>query len=608
MSLLRRGRRSRARLSLLIAGVLLLSGLGLLLRGALAAVEREQLLRREALAARVFDELEATLAGFVANEQARPFVQWRREWLGAGAPGLTRSPLASLPEQAFVLGYFQIEPDGSFASPMLPGPNEPEGLDDSTLARAAQLRALNNDIAGERRPSSLPEPEQEQERGPIEPQAVQQQALPNDIQIQRALDQQSVARQRKNALANQAEFDPNLEALSNFVGPDNAAVIGRAGALDEPLDDALDLRVTGFVGEDLGDSLRLVRTVQIGGEQWLQGLIVDRDALGRWLEQEVLGSPDLAGFVELDWDPGSSGDQHTHQFAAPFATLVVGARLDPISVLDSTSAKLILALGLGLAAALILVLLAVERTFTGLVDRAEERERFVAAVTHELRTPLTSIRMYSEMLEQGMVGERDRQRSYHETIRREAERLSRLVEQVLTLAQVEDGPRSLVGEGERAPLREVVESVVELLEPLAAARELSIVVDLDAQAAACELPRDPLAQILTNLVDNAIKFTPSGGPAIEIIARSRASVSLVSLVIRNGGPGVEPELLSRMFEPFVRGRREHEQAIPGTGIGLAVVRALVEEIGGRVQARNRSDGAGFEIEVSLRRTTGFPDD
>jgi beta-hydroxyacyl-ACP dehydratase FabA len=208
------------------------------------------------------------------------------------------------------------------------------------------------------------------------------------------------------------------------------------------------------------------------------------------------------------------------------------------------------------------------------------------------------------MLGKGMVGERERQRSYHETIRREAERLSRLVEQVLTLARVEDGPRSLVGEGERAPLRDVVESVVELLEPLARARELSLVVALDPEAAMCELPRDPLAQILTNLVDNAIKFTPSGGPPIEIIARIRAaqrpSSSSLSLVIRDAGPGVEAELLSRVFEPFVRGQREHEQAVPGTGIGLAVVRALVEEIGGRVHARNRADRTGFEVEVSLR--------
>jgi hypothetical protein len=81
------------------------------------------------IAARVFDELEATLAGCVAIEQARPFVQWRREWLGAGSPSLTRSPLASLPEQAFVLGYFPIEPDGSFAGPSLPAPNESAAVD-----------------------------------------------------------------------------------------------------------------------------------------------------------------------------------------------------------------------------------------------------------------------------------------------------------------------------------------------------------------------------------------------------------------------------------------------------------------------------------------------
>ncbi len=595
-------RRLRARLSLLAAGALLLLGLAMLLRGALASVEREQQLRREALAARVFDELEATLAGFVAIEQARPFVQWRREWLGEGGSQLTRSPLAGLPEQPFVLGYFQIEPDGSFASPMLPSPGESAPVDDPTRARAEQLRELNDDIAGDNRRTKLPisslvEPPIEQQ---AEPQAIQQAAVPEDIHIQRALDQQSVVRQRKNALANQAEFSPDIESLSNFVGPDNAAVVmNREGAAG----DALDLRVTGFVGEALGDSLRLVRTVEIGGEQWLQGLVVDRAALARWLEAEVLGSPDLAGFVELEWGSEAVTDpdqgQWTHGFSAPFAALRVSAQLGPVSVLDSTSARLILALGLALAAALILVLVAVERTVIGLVDRAEERERFVAAVTHELRTPLTSIRMYSEMLEQGMVGERERQRSYHETIRREAERLSRLVEQVLTLARVEEGPRSMIGEAERAPLREVVESVVELLEPLARARELSIHVDLDEAAAACNLPRDPMAQILTNLVDNAIKFTPTGAPPIELVARSREGHVVVT--VRDAGPGVDAELLPRMFEPFVRGRREHEQATPGTGIGLAVVRALALEIGGRVRARNRSDARGLEVELTAAR-------
>jgi signal transduction histidine kinase len=271
--------------------------------------------------------------------------------------------------------------------------------------------------------------------------------------------------------------------------------------------------------------------------------------------------------------------------------------LDPLSSLSSTSARLILALGLALALTLLAVSLAVDRTLAALLDRAQERERFIAAVTHELRTPLTSIRMYSEMLEAGMVPDAGRQRSYHQTIRSEAERLSRLVEQVLTLAHVEErGRESSLLVGERARLDTIVTGVVELLAPQAAARSLSVELELSEAAASVELPRDALAQILTNLVDNAIKFTPIAGEAVEIVATREADS--LRVIVRDRGPGVDAALLSPMFQPFVRALREHEQATPGTGIGLAVVAALVAELGGRVQAHNR-EGGGLIIEVVI---------
>jgi signal transduction histidine kinase len=611
-------RLARARIYLLAAGGLLLLGLGLLLRGALDAARREQLLRREALAARVFDELEASLAAFAAAEEARPFVQWRREWVppapmspkqkfagskagSAAAP--TRSPLAEVPAREFVRGYFQIEPEGSFASPMLPGPGEDATKEEQVIARVEELRDLNRDLVGAPNLAlAEPEPSQvkQQKKAPVP-----QQAVPEDVQIQRALDQQAVNRQRQNAIANQPVFDPDLDQLSNFLGVDNR----NAGAEVGLADDALDLRVTRFIAEPIEGSLRLIRSVEIDGRRWIQGLVVDPEALARWLEGEVLG-PELAELVELNWDtrgdalPPDDPDagRWTHRFAPPFSTLQVSAELGPVEPLASTSARLILGLGLGLSLALILVLVAVERALTGLVERAEERERFVAAVTHELRTPLTSIRMYSEMLEQGMVADPERQRSYHGTIRGEAERLSRLVEQVLSLARLEEGGRSLVGESERAPLGDIVAGVVELLEAQAAARGLSIAVELEAEAGGCELPRDPVAQILTNLVDNALKFTPAQAKeGVEIHAARREAG--VVLTIRDRGPGVEAEVLPRMFEPFVRGRREHEQATPGTGIGLAVVRALVDELGGRIRGRNR-EGGGFEIELELVEQSG----
>jgi signal transduction histidine kinase len=601
----------RLRLGLVLAGLAMLVGLALLIRGALAASAREQELRREALAARVFDELESSLAAFVAGEESRPFVQWRREWLAPVAPSsksggtaiaLSNSPLASLPEQPFVLGYFQIEPDGQFASPMLPGAGEPVAAPELG-ERVEQLRELNRDLANDERLALASSSLVELANPEDEPQQRPQQALPEDVKIQRALDQQSIARQRKNVTANQQAFSPDIEQLSNFVGPGNNELLDSV-SLGGPAapGDALDVRVTGFAVEQLGygDALRMIRTVEIAGQRWIQGVVLDRAALQRWLEQEVLGSPELAGFVDLEWDSTAESDsaagRWNHQFAAPFSVLEVSAELGRVHVLSSTGARVILALGVGLGLALVLVLFAVERSVAGLRARAEERERFIAAVTHELRTPLTSIRMYSEMLEQGMVADADRQRSYHGTIRGEAERLSRLVEQVLTLARLDERQHSLIGEREQASVEAVVTGVVELLRPLAEARELRVEVALEQAAAATRVPRDALAQIVTNLVDNAIKFSPIAGAPIELTATRRADT--LSLRVCDRGPGVAPELLPRMFEAFVRGRREHEQATPGTGIGLAVVEALVVELGGRVRARNRVEG-GLEIEVDV---------
>jgi signal transduction histidine kinase len=599
------GRFARLRIGLLVAGLALLIGLGLLVRGALDAAAREQALRREALAARVFDELEASLSSFVAAEEARPFVQWRREWLApAGGSSLSRSPLAAPPSQPFVVGYFQIEPDGRFASPMAPGPGEPSASPE-LAARIERMRELSRDLAHAPRlaladlDASEPEPDLAQQQP--QQQQQRQEALPEDVQIQRALDQQAIARQRKQVAAQQQAFAPDLDQLSNFLEPDGK---GELAAPARATGDVLDVRVTRFAVEPEGGALRMVRSVEIGEQRWAQGLILDRDALETWLEQEVLGSPELAALVELDWDQPSRGaaltdpeaGRWTHEFAAPFAGLEVSAELGAVRVLDSNGARAILLLGLALALALVITLIVLDRSVVALLRQAEERERFVAAVTHELRTPLTSIRMYSEMLEQGMVVEPERQRRYHGTIRGEAERLSRLVEQVLVFARLDQGQATSVAEAERARVDAVVKAVVELLQPQAEARGLSFEIQLSEAASNAQIPRDPLAQILTNVLDNAVKFSPIGGSRVELLGEIESGS--LCLCVRDRGPGVEAQYLPKIFEAFVRGRREHERAVPGTGIGLAVVATLVDELGGRVVAHNRA-GGGLEIEMVI---------
>lgn len=580
-----RRRLARVRLALAAAGVLMLVGLGVLLARAIAAGEREQDLREQAVIARVFDELEGTLAAFVASEQARPFVQWRHSW-GPQADASQVSPLARVqPQRPWLVGYFQIEPEGEFASPLIPAEGE-STLPAELRERVALLREHGSEplrLARAEPPpqqrQQAPQPQQQQQ------QSKQQAALPEDIQIQRALDQQSST--RLNSLVN--------DNASANAAPDFAQISSFLGNADEPERvDMLDVRVEPFVVSEVGERwLKLRRQVWIGERRWTQGMLLDRPALERWLEEQVLGSPELAAAIALDWQPGDDAE-HRHDFAEPFAMLHVDAVLRT-AIAETEGQRFVLLLGLLLALALIVVLVAVDRTLATLVGRAEERERFIAAVTHELRTPLTSIRMYSEMLEQGMVADPVRQTGYHRTIRSEAERLSRLVEQVLTLARL-DQATDAARIDEPAPLAEIVAGVVELLRPQADQRALVLDVQLDPACATLSLPRDTLTQVLTNLLDNAIKFSIVGGGTIELHATRVAK--RVRLVVRDRGPGVEPELLERMFEPFVRGRAAEESATPGTGIGLALVRSLVAELGGRISARAR-EGGGLELTVEL---------
>jgi signal transduction histidine kinase len=589
-----RRRLARVRLALASAGVVLLVGLGLLLASAIEAGEREQALREQAVIDRVFDELEGTLAAFVASEQARPFVQWRHLWVAPGS-GNQVSPLARVqPQRPWLVGYYQIEPDGRLVSPMIP----PEG--EATLAEDSRERlALLREHASEPVLLAANEPatsigsigsiEPKNSRKPT-PQQKQAQ-LPEDLQIQRALDQQSTT--RLNSLINDdnANSAPDFAQISNFLGNQDKAPEQQA--------DALDVRVEPFVATEVGGQwLKLRRQVWIGEQRWTQGMLIDRPALERWLEDQVLGSPELAAAIALDWSVGAGEGLDHHDFAEPFAMLHVDAVLRT-AIGETSGQRFVTLLGVLLALALIALLIAVDRTLATLVARAEERERFIAAVTHELRTPLTSIRMYSEMLEQGMIAEPTRQTGYHRTIRNEAERLSRLVEQVLTLARL-DQASGATRVDEAAPLAEIVEGVVELLRPQAEQRTLTLDVRLAPDCAAAKLPRDTLTQVLTNLVDNAIKFSSPSAGAVEL--RASATAKGVRLVVADRGPGVEPELIERMFEPFVRGRAAEESATPGTGIGLALVRSLVTELGGRISARAR-EGGGLELIVELTTST-----
>jgi two-component system phosphate regulon sensor histidine kinase PhoR len=203
------------------------------------------------------------------------------------------------------------------------------------------------------------------------------------------------------------------------------------------------------------------------------------------------------------------------------------------------------------------------------------RTEFVANVSHELRTPLTSIRGYLETLLDGALEEAANARRFLEVAHTHAERLGRLVDDLLQLSDIETGKVIL----KPAPLglREVARAVLAMFENQAAAKNLALLnqVPPDIQVQA---DRDRLSQILVNLVDNAVKYTPEGGQITLRAAREPSG--FVEIQVADTGIGIPSTDLPRITERFYRVDKTRSRELGGTGLGLAIVKHLVQAHGG----------------------------
>jgi signal transduction histidine kinase len=220
------------------------------------------------------------------------------------------------------------------------------------------------------------------------------------------------------------------------------------------------------------------------------------------------------------------------------------------------------------------------------------RDAFVATVSHELRTPLTSISGFLEMLEdeQHHLGENGR--LYLEVIRRAAERLHNLVEDLLLVAQIEAKRVDL--QHEPVELAALAAESIEGVRPWAAERKVSL--QLDADGAPQTLgDKRRLGQVLDNLLSNAIKFSHEGG---AVTVEVRGDGDLARIVVEDTGIGIPADEQGHVFSRFYRASSANELALPGTGLGLAITRALVDQHGGTIELESR-EGEGTRVTVTL---------
>ena len=227
-------------------------------------------------------------------------------------------------------------------------------------------------------------------------------------------------------------------------------------------------------------------------------------------------------------------------------------------------------------------------------ERVEKTRRdFIANVSHELRTPLTSIQGYSETLLDGS-SDNHHAREFLEIIRKNASRMSRLTEDLLTLARVESGEHRFdvqpVAPGEL--LREAVESFREL----ARSHGIELLVE-DAAPTPVSADREAIHQVFSNLIDNALKYAGSGG---KIVLGARPAGRWVEFYVRDFGAGISSEHLPRLFERFYRVDKARSRESGGTGLGLAIVKHIVLAHGGTIRAESElSNGSAFLFTLPL---------
>jgi signal transduction histidine kinase len=277
------------------------------------------------------------------------------------------------------------------------------------------------------------------------------------------------------------------------------------------------------------------------------------------------------------------------------AGLLAGAATIGSAALSGMPGKELLHLTL-----LVLPPLALTVAVGGLVWRRDARERerrmeaqrqdLITAVSHDLRTPLASLRAMAEAIDEGVVDDAPTMRRYAAEMRRSAESLGALVDDLFELVQLE--PEAIEAEARRATVEEVVDAAMAACDAHAQRKRLRLETELNGAGDAPCSPR--LGRVVQNLIQNAIRHTPADG-TVRVEAERRPGA--LRLTVSDSGEGIPAHSLDRVFEPFWRG--DSARAGEGSGLGLALSKRIVEALGGEIEAESHPD-RGSRFSVLLR--------
>jgi signal transduction histidine kinase len=616
----------RIKLYLLFFCLALCLPLSFLIWRTYAGVAQEELAQLRFFAETRLDEMQRELAELVQREEGRSVEEYGHRLSPAGQDARP-SPLAESPRETFILGYLQNNPDGSLQTPVV------EDLRQVALSRRPLVDQLQdaNRIFNQKKyalltnaESEKPAPVIEKKEAPSPKSFADRYLAPSPGKIAKeSLGQRSVrveeltlgqaaniakdegwrSKQRADNEGTASSIDQGEEGDSAR-REQSAAAAPSAAMPPAQMQARFQVEVAPLQSVFIDDErVFIFRRVVINDRIFRQGFLIQLAPLLEHLARTHFEPHPMADFTRLrlwvlrggrvDAEAPESGPRVADRtFPAPFN--FIHAAVSGNDAPPSPARRLLDAALVALGAIMVLGLLAIYKSVRIEVELSERRSQFVSAVTHELKTPLTNIRMYVEMLEQGIAATPEREQNYLGIIGSESARLSRLINNVLELSRLEKKQRRMNLQPGR--LAEVLDEVRAVMAPKLAQEGFELIFAADGLPAFA-FDREALLQILINLVENSLKFGRDQSQR-RITISARVVQAEVRIAVADTGPGIAKGALKKVFDDFYRADNALTRTTSGTGIGLALVRKLAQAMGGRVAAANNA-GAGCTITVSL---------
>jgi signal transduction histidine kinase len=611
------------------------------------SLNQEELAALQYFADAVLHEMEQELVDLVRSEEARDVKAYA-----------TFSNLSKIPKENYILGYFQNNPDGSFQTPLKneraafrddkDKPVKETAQIDEIVKKLAEANALFNTRRSE------PETEIEGQADRANPPKDDDYAFADRyLDVSRLKSKETYLgreeKQVQNITAGQARQFAQQERLTavkqddgNIRNQDGIA----AGEVSEtihqglPVDNEMAARTESedmsnrFYERDSGtgsgwgldadmfqvevdpmqsvvlndEKMVLFRRIMINNQVYHQGLVILIKEFMRHLADVHFLNQPMSRFAGFNLSIVSQGKSKiivqtgaviqkatfsiNRTFGRPFSS--IGATLACDKIPRSPGRKILNIMMIIMALVIITGLFAIYKSAQTIVDMSDRRSQFVSSVTHELKTPLTNIRMYIEMLEQGIAADPDREQDYFRILGTESSRLSRLVNNILEFSRLERNRRRMdLSEG---TFDDVIEEIRRIMGEKLKQEGFDFTVERAGDNSFL-YDRDVMIQVLINLIENSMKFGREEGLK-EITLSVVSEGKWMKISLADTGPGILRHALKKIFGEFYRADSELTQKTGGTGIGLALVNKFIKAMGGNVHAKN-NDGPGCTIIILL---------